>query len=80
MPVIHDPLWTDDELRALGFDPHDLGARCDAAIVQADHAEYRTLGPADVPGAAAVFDVRRCTPGEGWGDVRRLVLGAPPPG
>jgi len=47
--------------------------------VQADHAEYRALGPSDVPGASVVFDVRRCTRPDGWGDVRRLVLGAPPP-
>jgi UDP-N-acetyl-D-mannosaminuronate dehydrogenase len=77
-PVVHDPLWTADELRALGFHPHELGTPCHAAIVQADHPEYRSLSPADLPGATAVFDVRRCTPTEGWGGVRRLVLGAPP--
>ena len=79
IPVVHDPLWSADELRALGFEPYELGARCDAAIVQTDHARYHTLGPADVAGAAAVFDVRRCTPASGWGSVVRLVLGAPPP-
>jgi len=77
--VVHDPLWTADELRALGFSPYALGTPCDAAVVQADHDEYRALGPADVPGASVVFDVRRCTPLDGWGDVRRLVLGAPLP-
>ncbi|HEV8115781.1 MAG TPA: UDP binding domain-containing protein, partial [Acidimicrobiales bacterium] len=79
LPVVHDPLWTAEEIRALGFEPHVLGDACDAAIVQADHPEYRSLGPADLPGAAAVIDVRRCTPTDGWGEVRRLVLGAPPP-
>ncbi len=79
LAVVHDPLWTAEEIRSLGLEPHRLGSPCDAAIVQADHAEYRTLGPADVPGAAAIFDVRRCTPTDGWGAVRRLVLGAPPP-
>ncbi len=78
-PLVHDPLWTAEEIRALGFEPHELGEPCDAAVVQADHAEYRTLGPADIPGAAALFDVRRCTPTDGWGDIRRLVLGAPLP-
>ena len=76
-PVVHDPLWTASELRALGFEPYEPGTACHAAIVQADHAEYRTLGPGDLPGAVAVFDVRRCTPSDGWGTVRRLVLGAP---
>jgi UDP-N-acetyl-D-glucosamine dehydrogenase len=75
-PLVHDPLWTPTEIKALGFDPYDLGTPCDAAIVQADHDEYRTLGPADLPGAAALYDVRRCTPAGGWGSTRRLVLGA----
>jgi nucleotide sugar dehydrogenase len=77
VPVVHDPLWTPDEIRALGMEPHQLGTPCDAAIVQAEHDEYRSLGPADIPGAAAVFDLRRCTPTEGWGEVHRLVLGLP---
>ena len=76
-PAVHDPLWSADELRGLGFEPYELGTPCAAAVVQADHAEYRGLGPGDLPGATAVFDVRRCTPADGWGTVRRLVLGAP---
>jgi UDP-N-acetyl-D-mannosaminuronic acid dehydrogenase len=52
-----DPLYDDDELRALGFEPWDGGA-VDAAIVQADHAEYARLAPRDVPGAAAIVDGR----------------------
>jgi len=79
VPVVHDPLWTPEEVRALGLEPHQLGAHCDAAIVQAGHDEYRGLGPADIPGAAVLFDLRRCTPTEGWGEVRRLVLGLPAP-
>jgi nucleotide sugar dehydrogenase len=57
--VVHDPLYTDDELRAFGFEPYHLGDPTDAAIVQADHDRYRALGPADVPGAAALVDGRR---------------------
>ncbi len=76
-PVVHDPLWTAEELGTLGFEPYELGTPCHAAVVQADHAAYRTLGPADLPGAVAIFDVRRCTPPDGWGTVRRHVLGAP---
>ncbi|HWI22752.1 MAG TPA: nucleotide sugar dehydrogenase [Baekduia sp.] len=34
-----DPLFSDEELTALGFEPWD-GDAVDAAIVQADHAEY----------------------------------------
>ena len=56
-PVAADPLYTDDELTALGFTPWD-GAAVDAAIVQADHPQYAALAPADLPGARAVLDGR----------------------
>lgn len=55
--VAADPLYDDAELRALGFEPWD-GGPVEAAILQADHAAYRTLGPADLPGARAVVDGR----------------------
>ena len=43
-PVAADPLFDDAELRALGFEPWD-GAAVAGAVLQADHAEYRDLGP-----------------------------------
>ncbi|HMJ01474.1 MAG TPA: nucleotide sugar dehydrogenase [Conexibacter sp.] len=55
--VATDPLYDDSELRQLGFEPWD-GSAVDGAILQADHAEYRRLGPADLPGARAVVDGR----------------------
>jgi UDP-N-acetyl-D-mannosaminuronic acid dehydrogenase len=55
--VVADPLLDDAELRALGLEPWD-GTAVDAAVVQADHAAYRALGPADLPGARAVVDGR----------------------
>ena len=42
---VHDPMYSDDELRALGFIPYHYGEPLDAAIFQADHAEYATLTP-----------------------------------
>ena len=60
---VHDPLYTDDELRSLGFEPFHLGERCDAAVVQTDHAIYRTIGPIDLPGAKAIVDGRRVSVG-----------------
>ncbi len=56
-PLAADPLWSDEELRALGFEPWDGGA-IDGAILQADHAGYRALGPADLPGVRALVDGR----------------------
>jgi UDP-N-acetyl-D-glucosamine dehydrogenase len=52
-----DPLYGDDELRAHGFAPYD-GEPIDGAVVQTDHASYRTLGPQELPGARAVIDGR----------------------
>jgi UDP-N-acetyl-D-mannosaminuronic acid dehydrogenase len=55
--VVADPLLDDGELRALGLEPWD-GAPVAGAVVQADHAGYRALTPADLPGARAVVDGR----------------------
>jgi UDP-N-acetyl-D-mannosaminuronic acid dehydrogenase len=55
--VAADPLYADDELRALGFEPWD-GRAVDGAVVQADHADYRGLTPDGLPGARAVVDGR----------------------
>ena len=56
---VHDPMFSDDELSAVGFAPYHLGTPVAAAIVQADHPEYRDLGPADLPGLRALVDGRR---------------------
>ena len=56
-PVVTDPMFTAGELVAEGFTPWD-GEPVDAAIVQADHPEYRTLTPGDVAGARIVVDGR----------------------
>jgi UDP-N-acetyl-D-mannosaminuronate dehydrogenase len=57
-PLAADPLYDDDELRALGFTPWD-GAEVAGVILQADHATYASLGPEDLPGARVVVDGRR---------------------
>ena len=56
-PLTTDPLFAPEELRAEGFTPWD-GDPVDAAILQADHAEYRALGPDGVAGAKVVVDGR----------------------
>jgi UDP-N-acetyl-D-mannosaminuronic acid dehydrogenase len=52
-----DPLYDEAELRALGFEPWD-GSAIDAAILQADHEEYRAMTPEQLPGVRAVVDGR----------------------
>lgn len=56
--VVHDPMYTDDELRHEGFEPFHFGDTADAAILQADHAEYANLKKSDLPGVSVVLDGR----------------------
>jgi nucleotide sugar dehydrogenase len=65
-PLVHDPMYADDELTALGFTPYTLGQPADAAVVQADHAEYRTLTADALPGIKAFVDGRRITDPAAW--------------
>lgn len=56
--VVHDPMYTDDELQREGFDPYHFGEHADAAVLQADHHEYRILHANDLPGVSIVVDGR----------------------
>jgi nucleotide sugar dehydrogenase len=55
---VHDPMYTDDELRHEGFEPHHFGEPADAAILQADHPEYVNLSAGDLPGVTMILDGR----------------------
>jgi UDP-N-acetyl-D-mannosaminuronic acid dehydrogenase len=57
VPVATDPLYSGDELEALGFAPW-RGEDVDLAVLQADHAEYARLGAGELPGVRAVVDGR----------------------
>ena len=57
-PTVHDPMYSDDELSAMGLQPHHLGTEVDAVVVQSDHREYADLVPEDVPGARLVVNGR----------------------
>ncbi len=72
---VHDPLYTDEELQQLGFTPYALGAPVDAAVLQADHAEYAQLTPAELPGVQVLVDGRDRTDPARWAGVRRIVIG-----
>lgn len=73
--LVHDPMYTDEELATFGWEAYHLGEVVDAAIVQADHAEYKELTPADLPGIKILFDGRRTTSAEKWVGTPRLVIG-----
>ncbi len=57
-PVIHDPLFSDEEIRSLGLEPYKLGDSCDLAIVQADHQLYTEITSEDLPNAKLIVDGR----------------------
>lgn len=74
--TVHDPLFTDEELATFGFDAYHLGDAVDVAILQADHSEYRQIGPADLPGVKLLADGRNFTDAAAWAGVPRIVIGA----
>ena len=73
--TVHDPLYTDDELAKLGFAAYHLGEPVDAVVIQADHDEYRSLGPEHLPGIKAFIDGRRVSSSEQWPGVTYRVIG-----
>lgn len=73
--LVHDPLYTDEELSNLGFNPYHLGQDIDAAIIQADHLEYKNLSPSDLPGLRAIVDGRRISSSDAWPGVVYSAIG-----
>lgn len=74
-PLVHDPMFTAEELRRYGFEPYRLGDPVEAAILQADHPEYAELTAAQLPGVKALVDGRNATRAANWPDVARSVIG-----
>lgn len=72
---VHDPMYSDEELAAFGWQVYHLGEETSAAIVQADHAQYKTVTPGDFPGIKVLFDGRRVTDPELWVGTPRVVIG-----
>lgn len=72
---VQDPMYTDDELGHYGFKSYHFGEEVDAAIVQADHKEYRQLSESDMPGLKTILDGRGITSEENWHGVRYHVVG-----
>lgn len=75
IPVVHDPLYSESELRRLDLEPYSIGGPCDAVIMHTDHPEYKALGPNDLPGVRALVDGRTITDPARWTGIPRRVLG-----
>ncbi len=75
--VVHDPMYTDEEITKLGFTPYKIGGKVDGVILQADHAEYKKLAAQDFPGVKALVDGRRTLDKSKFNGVVFRVIGAP---
>lgn len=76
LAVVSDPLYSDEEITRLGLESW-AGGEVDAVIVQADHAEYRSLSPGDFPGVRVLFDGRGIVDVTAWPEagVETFVIG-----
>lgn len=74
--LVHDPLYTADELVSLGLTPIDSegSIRPVGAVLQADHPEYRDLVSLGIPVGGAVIDGRNWITNVPSG-TRRVTLG-----
>ena len=55
---VHDPMYSDDELVELGFTPLHYGESLDAAVFQADHAEYSSVTAEMIGNARTIVNGR----------------------
>lgn len=56
--TVHDPLYSNEELRLLKLEPWNLGDPADAAILHTEHSEYALWNEIKVPGLRAIIDGR----------------------
>ncbi len=73
--AVHDPMYSDQELARMGFDAHHMGEAAELVIVHTDHAEYRSLSAADLPGAEVIVDGRRSLDPVKFSETTLITLG-----
>ena len=78
-PLVHDPLFDENELRALNLEPFESGATASAAILQANHDEYRQWDASNIPGVRVFLDGRSWTNPTKWPGVMHVAVGQPSP-
>lgn len=57
--LVHDPVFTEKEIQSLGFTPFVKGQLTDAAVLQADHAEYAMWSADDLLGIRTLLNGRQ---------------------
>jgi nucleotide sugar dehydrogenase len=74
-PFIHDPMYSDEELKNLGFDCYYLGDSCDAVILHTNHTNYKDIVSEDFPGAQIFIDGRNSAPSSIRDTMKTFVIG-----
>ena len=74
---VNDPMYTEEEISALGFSSYQIGDAIDGVILQADHKEYKELTASNFPGLQALVDGRRYLNPSSFSTVKFLVIGSP---
>jgi nucleotide sugar dehydrogenase len=72
---VHDPLYSGAELENMGFAPFEVGTPSDAAILQADHAEYQSWDQSQLPGITTLLDGRQVLNPRLWPEVSYIAIG-----
>lgn len=75
---VNDPLYSDEELRAFGFEPSETGGSFDGVILHTDHAEYTQLGPEMFDGIQVLVDGRDSIDPTPWEEAGVRYLGLRP--
>lgn len=73
--AVHDPMFSDAELRAFGWEPYHFGDAVDAVVIQTDHSDYRDVLPEQLPGVMAVLDGRQVLDPVRWTGIHIAGLG-----
>jgi hypothetical protein len=68
-------LFSDEELLAMGLDPYALGRDVDAAIIQCNHLEYKSLISTDLPGLKTLVDGRNLLDPDQFPKAKVVVIG-----
>ncbi len=70
---VHDPIFSDEEIGAMGFKPYHRGEPIDVLVLQADHEDYRQWRDQDCPGVKTVVDGRAFLDPAQWQGVRKFI-------
>ncbi|GAA2055943.1 nucleotide sugar dehydrogenase [Catenulispora yoronensis] len=74
-PYVSDPLYTAEELGALGLPAYEPGTEVEGVIVHTEHKQYWELSADEFPGVRVLVDGRNVTDPAKWDGVVRKVLG-----